>query len=277
MALAKEESEAEERRVEYVAATRAESVLLIGKPDKINSDYRNPWGDLLMDNLPDIPDYASQPKDPTVETFDDVMNDYHSVVNKDSNEQSYAVKSPSGLRIKTQATNDDEVVEEESNEINKALVGTLVHRLLECIVSSKGQYDVRQLTIEVFEEYGLDREMNEELFVNLCKVGETFMGNGFPQTKKDVPQDLFKKLMNAEEVMCELPFSYKSDKNIISGVIDLLYKDNNGWHIIDYKTNAEGDIKTLEEEYKGQLGVYKKAFKQATGLDCDAHIYHIDI
>ncbi len=277
MILANNEQEAEERRIEYVAATRAESVLIIGKPDKLDSDNRNPWSDLLLDNLPDIPDYPDANNQPPVpEAYQDVMANYQSVVNDDSNQASYANKSPSGLRIRSGITNVDEVVEK-TDDYDKALLGTLVHRILECIVTSRNQFDIRMLVIEIFKEYDVDRQENQDLFTKLCEIGKVFTETGFKQTTNIVPQNLFEALMNAEEVLCELPFSYKSGTNIISGIIDLVYKDESGWHIIDYKTNAEGDIAILEQEYARQLDLYRKAFKQATGFDCDAHIYHIDL
>ncbi len=279
MIKANNDSDAEERRVEYVAATRAESVLIIGKPNKIDSDCRNPWNELLPSEPRPIPDYPANQKEPVIEQFDDVMNEYHSIVNNDCNNASYSVYSPSNLRIRNLITNVDEVDEDEEKEnkseldIKRSLLGTLIHRLLECIVSSKNKFDINELSKKILEEQNLQ---DEELLNILVEVGNTFVSEGFKQTKDCVPQNLFEVLMKAEEVLCEVPFAYKSNTSIVSGIIDLLYKDQTGWHVIDYKTNMEGDISSLEEEYKGQLNVYIKAVKQATGLDCDAHIYHIE-
>ena len=271
------ESEAEERRVEYVAATRAESVLIIGKPDKVNEGYRNPWQHLLTEDLEEIPNYDSQETNPVIEQYEDVIKEHHSIVNNDSNQQSYFVHNPSALRVKVNATNVDDVEENTNIDFNKALLGTLIHRLLECIVTSRNSYDVDKLTLSIFDEYALSKKHNADIYELLTKVGRIFAGSGFKQSSGDVPQNLLQVLLKAEEVMCEVPFAYKTNNSIVSGVIDLLYKDSIGWHIIDYKTNAEGDIGILEEEYQKQLAIYKKAFKQATGLDCDTHIDHIDI
>ena len=274
IAKAQIESDAEERRVEYVAATRAESVLIIGKASDKKAEQINPWEHLLKDDYDVIPDYDFVEKEPKVELYDDVMKGYHSIVNTDSNTASYKNESPSNLRIRSHFNNDDVVVEESKDEIKKAELGTIVHRLLECIVSSNNTFDINLLTSNILEEYAIDS--NADLYKKVCKVGQAFVSTGFAQSVDAVPQNLFEVLMNVEEVLCETPFAYKTDNTIVSGVIDLLYKDSTGWHVIDYKTNMEGDIATLETEYSGQLATYRKAFKQATGLDCDAHIYHIE-
>ena len=88
---------------------------------------------------------------------------------------------------------------------------------------------------------------------------------------------ILQKLNELDEVYCEVPFSYKENDIIYTGVIDLIYKENDQWYIIDYKTNKENDINKLEEHYKGQLEIYKKAFKKITSNDSTAHIYHLEV
>ena len=278
MKMAKLESEAEERRVEYVAATRAESVLIIGKPDKVNGGYRNPWEHLLTDDLEEIPNYDYQESNLHIESYDEVMKEHHSIININSNYQSFYVQNPSALRLKTRINNIDEVEEDLSFDFDKALLGTLIHKLLECLVNSKNTYDMESLVKSIIFEYVLyNKEYHKSLFELLVDVGNKFVSIGFTQSSKEVPENLFSVLMKAEEVYVEVPFSYKTNNNIVSGIIDLIYKDDKGYHIIDYKTNSEGDTATLEEEYKAQLSIYRKAFKQSTGYDADTHIYHIDV
>ena len=272
------ESDSEDRRIEYVAATRAESVLIIGRQYNPTDKSINPWADLLTPYLQEIPDYPSQPASPVIEQYDDVIKGYKSIVNDACNDKSYNVQNPSGLRIKSKITNIDTVVEQEEvdDDIDKAQLGTIIHRLLECIVTSKNQFDITELAISIVNEYGFDDVTSQKYINTATKVGNIFVAGGFAQTSNNIPQDLFNVLMHAKDVMCELPFAYRSGDTIVSGTIDLLYEDESGWHVIDYKTNMEGDISTLETKYKGQLDVYKKAVKQALGVDCDAHIYHIE-
>lgn len=54
----------------------------------------------------------------------------------------------------------------------------------------------------------------------------------------------------------------------MQGIIDLYYIDkNDNLILVDYKTDyvPNGDVKILEEKYKVQLDIYKKALEEATG------------
>lgn len=57
--------------------------------------------------------------------------------------------------------------------------------------------------------------------------------------------------------------------------MDVIYSRDGQWHIVDYKTNADGS--DLDIKYQAQLSAYVKAFRATTGLDADALTYHIDI
>ena len=57
--------------------------------------------------------------------------------------------------------------------------------------------------------------------------------------------------------------------------MDVVYKKAGSWHIIDYKTNADPD--DLDEKYRAQMTAYKAAFREMTGEEADAWVYHINI
>ena len=91
--------------------------------------------------------------------------------------------------------------------------------------------------------------------------------------------DLWNELKSAKEIHKETPFyinipakeiyeeADESEKILVQGVIDLYYIDkNDNLILVDYKTDyvPNGDIKVLEEKYKVQLELYKKALEEAT-------------
>jgi ATP-dependent exoDNAse (exonuclease V) beta subunit len=86
-------------------------------------------------------------------------------------------------------------------------------------------------------------------------------------------------LLAAEDVRCEVPFCYRDETPegtvIWNGIIDVMYCEGGKWHIVDYKTNADGE--DLDTKYQNQLAAYVKAFKQTKGIEADAKIYHIDL
>jgi ATP-dependent exoDNAse (exonuclease V) beta subunit len=46
----------------------------------------------------------------------------------------------------------------------------------------------------------------------------------------------------------------------LSGTIDLVFKDADGWRLVDYKTDAEVDSETLQAKYAQQLAAYEQAW-----------------
>ena len=61
---------------------------------------------------------------------------------------------------------------------------------------------------------------------------------------------------------------------VVNGIMDVVYCKAGVWHIVDYKTNADGNA--LDVKYQNQLEAYKKAFEKITGEKVkDAGIYHI--
>ena len=51
------------------------------------------------------------------------------------------------------------------------------------------------------------------------------------------------------------------------GVIDLVYRDDDGWRIVDHKTDQLGDrgATELAERYRHQLECYGEAWRAVTG------------
>ena len=78
---------------------------------------------------------------------------------------------------------------------------------------------------------------------------------------------------------CEVPFCYRESaeggERIWHGVMDVLYRKDGQWHIIDYKTNA--DPSDLDEKYQAQTKAYREAFREMTGEKADARVYHVRV
>lgn len=266
-------SEAEKDRLEYVAATRAETVLIVSSSaiEQKKNTY-NPWAKLVS-NISDK-HIIKEPDGFIVQSNIKDVELNNPGVNAECHNQSIKYHSPSDIRYDSKISNRDEIPEYQNKE-NAALIGTLVHKLMECIVSSRNSFKNIDLLVEsILKEYGEDR------YASLLKeVAEQIINkNGFVQKNSDLDKDLLNTLLSAENVWCEVPFSYCSKNGtVVSGVIDCLYEDkNHHYHIIDYKTNVEKDVSVLEKEYEDQLNSYIFALRKL-GLSADAHIYHIDI
>lgn len=91
-----------------------------------------------------------------------------------------------------------------------------------------------------------------------------------------------KRLLRSPRVEREVPFSYGlpasevydfaqerqlQDTVLIQGVIDCLFEEDEGWVLLDYKTDAvyEGRLSVLQERYRIQLDVYSQAVEHIWG------------
>ncbi|MCR5738208.1 MAG: UvrD-helicase domain-containing protein [Lachnospiraceae bacterium] len=161
-----------------------------------------------------------------------------------------------------------------------ALLGTMTHKLMEMIVSSGNKLYAEEAADEIVREYSTPttEPYKKDLIRMLTDVASRMRSGGYEQTN-GLPQDILGTLLSADEVYCEVPFCYvengEEGRVVWNGIMDVLYCAQGKWHIVDYKTNAEGD--DLDNKYRGQLTAYINAFKATTGFDADAKTYHIDI
>ncbi|MBR2310862.1 MAG: UvrD-helicase domain-containing protein [Oscillospiraceae bacterium] len=278
--------EAEKKRLLYVAATRAQRVLIVAAAinSKGESDEKNPWkffvdrcdGDFFQE-LP-VGEIAASPTKITVSADELYAGAKNLLTDTTSAESSYEILRPSQIKLKGKTSGEDnfEDVEEASVRThtvraNAAVIGTLVHSLMEAMVSSRNTAPLAALAKEIASEYEAESDTYVQL---LTKVGTVIQNGGFSQ-EGEAPQDILSALLGADEVYCEVPFCRKSGSNIWHGIMDVVYRIGDQWFILDYKTNA--DAHDLDVKYQEQLAAYVEAFRDLTGNTAKSLIYHIDV
>lgn len=278
--------EAEKKRLLYVAATRAQRVLIVA--DAINSkgesDEKNPWkffvdrcdGDFFQE-CP-VGEIAAAPSKTTVSANELYNGAKNLLTDTTSAESSYAILRPSQIKLKGKTSGEDNFEDVEAASVrthtvraNAAVIGTLVHSLMEAIVSSRNTAPLSALAKEIASEYEAESDAYVQL---LTKIGTTIQSGGFPQ-ESEAPQDILSVLLGADEVYCEVPFCRKSGSNIWHGIMDVVYRTGDQWFILDYKTNA--DAHDLDVKYQEQLAAYVESFHDLTGHTAKPLIYHIDV
>ena len=254
----------EKERLKYVAATRARSYLLIDNSAK--SSY---WSTLVNDSFKEFVVDSEKTINLNEVKVSSICKDINISFDKSN---SYNLESPSKLekeKIKN-VYSDEKVI---TNSIS-AIKGTLVHKIMEILVSSKKITDKDIIIESIINDYGINKYDNKEEYINMLdKVYDTMINGGYAQ-ENGKSSDLLSELKDAE-CHCEVPFSYKDGANIWYGNIDLLYIKDGKYYIVDYKTNLDGT--NLEEKYKMQLDAYKKALKEILKVDATTYIYHRDI
>ena len=75
----------------------------------------------------------------------------------------------------------------------------------------------------------------------------------------------FQLIQSAEQVLVEHPFSVRMGPFLLEGRFDMSYFSNGHWHIIDYKTNAEPEKAIQSLAYRQQMILYQWALCQQYG------------
>lgn len=283
---------AEKIRLLYVAATRAQNALIIA--NGVNSSgeraSNNPWEAFVLKASGDI--FKTLHIGNTVESSDKEQVSaeelYNAACAENIFEKSYSYKitylvaSPSRIKLKSITSGADDFEDNVDTEIRKneirtdaAFTGTLIHKLMEYLVTAKIAPDADELADDIIGKFNAPKEYKKILI----DVYKKIVNGGYTQ-ENGMTEDILHEIRNSEEVYCEMPFCHKYiEENgmftLWHGVIDLIYKKDGKWHIVDYKTNAEAD--GLDYKYSEQLEAYKFAFHAMTGESADAYIYHIDV
>ncbi|MGJ7921578.1 UvrD-helicase domain-containing protein [Neobacillus sp. LXY-4] len=256
----------EELRILYVAATRAEKALIISSSAK--SDKKNPWEPLFI--IDEIIELEITNETPILSTYmsESILIEEYNQASltmeklKNLNEKSYDHWNP------TKEKDFSTVSFIEREEGGGKQFGSFIHDVLEKVVQGTVSLDA-YLKIAM-EKYSIQTERTEEIKEWVSRFMMT---------------SIWAELKIAEEIITEVPFTFKVKKEqplylsvaksephqdhpiLVKGIIDLIYKLEDGWVIVDYKTdrpkNPE-DIPKLASFYQSQLSFYKDAWEELT-------------
>ncbi|MEZ2188542.1 UvrD-helicase domain-containing protein [Corynebacterium sp. CCM 9204] len=252
-------SESEWIRLLYVAATRAESVLVIPMEPKLTKAgraYSNCSGYLLHNLLdpgkvtfPHLADIAPAPttEGTSTQTPDDLVRSTQEV-----NAAVSAATSRPGRAAVTRLAHGDPAFTDLPDDypattgfrlagapVSKdhgTAFGTAVHRVMERITDPG---ETRELAAAAARLTGLPRQQA----ASVRAAAESFLSSPLIQRAL------------AGEHHRELPVAGRVGGITVDGIIDLLYRDDDGWVILDYKTDA-GLSATTADEYFRQLALY---------------------
>lgn len=138
-----------------------------------------------------------------------------------------------------------------------AAQGTATHLLL------------RNLPLTIHTEHSIKREI-----INLTAKGilsedeaKNIYINGLLRLTKS---NLWRRIISSERIEREKEFTFLSETGeLIQGMIDCCFIEENAWILLDYKTTAvkiDSDGRTVSQRYAPQLEAYAKALSEITGL-----------
>ena len=106
---------------------------------------------------------------------------------------------------------------------------------------------------------------------SLCRINAA--GNGIPERAEEIAllcrglltHPFLDRVRKAKRLFREVPFSISYEEKIVEGKIDLLFEEPDGWVIVDYKTdNVSGTaLEARFQNYRDQGRWYARAMKKA--------------
>lgn len=280
--------------------------------------YRSKWSELLVGSTDFLQEYSEEKNDEPVreaaakrlalarDLYEKAVKEC-ALESRDAEEKTYKVELPSQAKASSKVQKNDQ--QDSSNDATSSmsaesaetatdnlpesddknteisivhrcpeLLGTMVHRLMEMMVSARNKTVAEDAAEEILREYitPATEQYEAELRKALIQVAGKMRAGGYPQVNT-LPADILSTLLTADEVYTEVPFCYKEESTgvVWNGIMDVIYCKDEEWHIVDYKTNVDGT--DLDKTYRGQMEAYVNAFYALTGKDADALTYHIKI
>ena len=249
---------AEENRLLYVAATRARDMLVVstyeGKPEI------SPWGpfDVFLDDVPELDacgddeEAAGAEKGMGLGTgdFDKAKDDIQtirSIIN---------VASYNHVPV-TSFVHEKESAPTRVATRRGQSWGNVIHRLLDfCARGSAANIEV--LAGRVLVEEGRDPATANIAVQEVVRV----LGSPFWRRAVDSSQH-YSEVPFYADIKIDKPED-KNEDTVISGTIDLVFKEEDGWVIADFKTDTvrgERQLDELAAYYAPQLEMYRKAWE----------------
>ncbi len=263
-------AQAEEVRLLYVAATRAENLLVVSVFD---SFPKGPWTP-LKNPLADVPELESAPLPEAAERVAPEDGPGHAELLQQAQERLNRAKEPTyAQRSVTGEREEATPAPAKSRKKGRGVkYGRLVHQLFEEAVRGNLPENASARIHRMAEAINQgDTEADLPWREGpLTSEDEAMAARALERFKK---APLWETLQRAHEVYTEVPLGASEDAGaegvaVVRGVIDLVYRDDAGWHIVDYKTDradTEEEAAAVRQQYQPQLDAYAAYWRRLTG------------
>ena len=191
---------------------------------------------------------------------------------------------PAGAVIAAAPGEDDAFSElppwlaEEEEKVSGAQRGTALHKALQYITPAADQtVDTLCREIETFVRQGLlSRDEAKLVYVPvLAAFCQSDLGRRMamsPELHREYP---FTVLLAGGD---PLPAVEGGERILIQGVIDCLFREDDGWILVDYKSDRLEREDAFRKRYAVQLALYKRAVEQITGRPVsETYIYSLHL
>jgi ATP-dependent exoDNAse (exonuclease V) beta subunit len=151
--------------------------------------------------------------------------------------------------------------DESSIRVDKLSIGRIVHNVLDVLISDESMLSE---TMDLILKDNTEEHITKEFLESIA--------DGFKR------HPLWAQLKSSDAVYTEVPFAYKApvdskfsgetleEDTYVNGYIDLVFKGDDGWVIIDFKTHDSKEVAhDIRGSYNKQLNIYKEVWEEITG------------
>jgi ATP-dependent helicase/nuclease subunit A len=260
---------AEEKRLAYVAATRAERLLVVSTYHDRDGERRDgPWQDLNPHLTDDIPLLSSpEPSETAPQEAPAPRLSRHA----DRRSDALARASEPSYREHGVSDDHDAGASLSEEEGHGPVFGTAVHTLLEQVVAAGRSDD----TISMRDaRRALRRAHQEHDEAEPDELPDARVRAAKAQVDRFFRHSFSTEIADAPEVYTEYPFAEASPADgeptdVLRGTIDLVFRDDRGWHVIDYKTDPIDEVRVEDfppdHPYARQVQRYAEVWADLTG------------
>ena len=254
--------QAEKNRLLYVAATRAGTQVVVTQRLTSRPSSQPPAWDFFsphLDTSPSLHEVAPPPlqSSETVEVAsEDIQLARKAISNRweTSSKPSYSTVASKELTMR-----DSKRPRTSGNGEHGTEWGTLIHLLLESAMRQP-EADLTAFARNNLEQLGLSTTLTSKATATVSRVMEAAF---------------WKRAQASDTCFVEIPFQHQlspkptdSDTpTLVRGVIDLVFREQAGWVVVDYKTDTvqEGDQEQLADYYRNQVEQYATIWEQMVG------------
>ena len=236
---------AEQRRLLYVAATRAREHLIVGQWDGNHGSVIRPWA-LLEPFLTDCEILVPSAQAPLETRLD----------SRHTSELEASALLPSWRRLSvTGHSGQTGQLSLEGSGPGGAARGDLIHRLLEQMVTrpSLTRDELARLARWYLLETPDLQDHLEEVLDCLDRIRQS---------------DFWARVLAAGQRLVEVPFGHRTGNDYLFGIVDLALAGTEGWSIVDYKTDRKR-LEDLVASYARQVNQYAESWAEVGGQAVD--------
>jgi ATP-dependent helicase/nuclease subunit A len=248
---------AEQLRLLYVAATRAGTQLTISQRE--SGKGSNPWA-FFEPSLAEFPECSDPGQQLPADEAAQLMAEEevsHAISEIESKWAKVSRKTYEVVSVKATTVKRGKFTYSQGE--HGAEWGSVIHLLLEAAMM-RPDAEIESLAAAALSEQGLDSNLATEALETVRSV---------------IQSKIWERALAAEQRLVEVPFQrlIKRDGDseavdtVLRGIIDLAFREPQGWVIVDYKSDrvSAGRVHELVELYSPQVASYADSWAEITG------------